>query len=174
MTTSAARPTVSPGQLARQLLAGTTTVLDVRSPGEFTAGAIHGSRHLPLDQIADHAEQAAAGLPGPVTLVCRSGQRAGQAYDRLSAAGATHLTVLEGGLLGWQAAGQPVRAAAPGTGGPWDLERQVRLVAGSLVLAGGLVVAAVSNTCTMGRVLLTLPYNRRAVPQAGSAVAAVS
>ena len=63
----------------------------------------------------------------------------------------------------------------------WDLERQVRLVAGSLVLAGiagsvfvpglkyvsgfvgaGLAFAAVTNTCAMGMALSKLPYNRDA------------
>ncbi|WCO68777.1 DUF2892 domain-containing protein [Iamia majanohamensis] len=63
----------------------------------------------------------------------------------------------------------------------WDLERQVRLAAGSLVLAGivgslryprlrflsgavgaGLTFAAVSDTCAMGSLLSRLPYNRTA------------
>jgi hypothetical protein len=63
--------------------------------------------------------------------------------------------------------------------GRWDLERQVRLVAGSIVLASvlasvafppakwiaaaigaGLTVAALSNTCAMGMLLAKLPHNR--------------
>ena len=62
----------------------------------------------------------------------------------------------------------------------WDLERQVRLVAGSIVLSsvlgsiavprlkwlaaqsGGLTYAAVSNTGAMGTALSKLPYNRGA------------
>jgi len=61
----------------------------------------------------------------------------------------------------------------------WALERQVRLVAGTLVLAGlalglrlprarllaggvgtGLILSALTDTCTMGRLLTALPYNR--------------
>jgi hypothetical protein len=61
----------------------------------------------------------------------------------------------------------------------WPLERQVRLVAGALVLGSiatslrapwarflaggigaGLTVSALTDTCTMGRVLSPLPYNR--------------
>ena len=61
----------------------------------------------------------------------------------------------------------------------WALERQVRLVAGTLVLAGlglglrfpagrlraagigaGLTVSAMTDTCTLGRLLAALPYNR--------------
>ena len=60
------------------------------------------------------------------------------------------------------------------------MERQVRLVAGSLVLAGvlasrvvhpqavllaggigaGLTASALTDTCTMGRILSALPYNQ--------------
>jgi len=70
-----------------------------------------------------------------VTLVCRRGRRATQAYEQLSAAGAKDLTVLDGGITAWQAAGQPVQETA-GAGSTWELERQVRLPAGSLVLGG--------------------------------------
>lgn len=61
----------------------------------------------------------------------------------------------------------------------WELERQVRLVAGLIVLTSvllsvfvpwtkwlaaaigaGLAFAAVSNTCAMGMLLAKLPYNR--------------
>ncbi|MCQ4211529.1 YgaP family membrane protein, partial [Streptomyces longispororuber] len=70
---------------------------------------------------------------------------------------------------------------APVNRGPqrWELERQVRLIAGSIVLVSGVVgffvpgvhligtaigagltVAALSNTCAMGMMLSKLPYNR--------------
>ena len=79
--------------------------------------------------------------------------------------------------MAWQAANAPIRQGAP----RWDLERQVRLVAGSIVLVSvlgsvfvpqlkwvagfigaGLTFAAVSNTCAMGMMLGKLPYNRGA------------
>src|SRR5574340_477020 len=72
----------------------------------------------------------------------------------------------------------------------WDLERQVRLVAGSIVLTsilgsiaapklkwvagaigGGLTFAALSNTCAMGMLLSKLPYNRGAACDAPTIVA---
>lgn len=191
MTSTTAPPTVTAPVLAGQLAAGTTTVLDVRTPGEYAAAAIDGSHHLPLDQLDGHLHVLGSSLAGPVTLVCRSGQRATQAYGQLSAAGATDLTVLDGGLTAWQAAGQPVRSTeGPGT---WELERQVRLAAGALVLGGvlaslrwpkarflsgavgaGLTFAALSNTCTMSKVLLKLPYNRADTGQTRRTVAALT
>jgi len=177
--------------LAQRLAAGSTTVVDVRTPGEHAAAAIPGSHLLPLDQLDQHAGALAAGLRTPVTIVCRSGQRATQAHQRLTAAGATGLTVLEGGLNAWQAAGQTVDST-PGTT-RWEMERQVRLAAGSLVLAGilaslrwpaarllpgvvgaGLTFAALSNTCAMSRVLLKLPYNQTGNADSEKAVAALT
>lgn len=182
---------IDPSALAQQLAEGSTTVIDVRTPGEHAAAAIPGSRLLPLDQLDQHADTLAAGLSSPVTLVCRSGQRATQAHQRLTAAGATDLTILDGGLNAWQAAGQPVDTT-PGTA-TWEMERQVRLAAGSLVLAGiiasmrwpaarflsgavgaGLTFAAISNTCAMSRVLLKLPYNRTPSADGAQAVAALT
>ena len=177
MTSAATLPKISAAELAEQLESGRATVLDVRTPGEYAAAAIEGSQHLPLDQIGGQLDVLGRGLTGPVTLVCKSGQRATQAYEQLSAAGAKDLTVLDGGITAWQAAGQPVQS----TDGPtkWEMDRQVRLLAGSLVLGGiiaslrwpqarflsgavgaGLTFAALSNTCAMSRVLLKLPYNQ--------------
>jgi len=177
MTSAATLPKINAAELAEQLGSGSTTVLDVRTPGEYAAASIEASQHLPLDQIGGHLDVLGRGLAGPVTLVCRSGQRATQAYEQLSAAGAKNLTVLDGGITAWQAAGQPVQS----TDGPgkWEMDRQVRLAAGSLVLGGvlaslrwpkarflsgavggGLTFAALSNTCAMSRVLLKLPYNQ--------------
>ena len=163
----------------------------MRTPGEHAAAAISGSQLLPLDQLDQHAGALAAGLRTPVTLVCRSGQRATQAHQRLTAAGASNLTVLDGGLNAWQAAGHTVDST-PGTT-KWEMERQVRLAAGSLSLAGilaslrwpsarllpgavgaGLTVAALSNTCAMSRVLLKLPYNRTGSADGEQTVAALT
>ena len=182
---------IDPSTLAQRLATGSTTVLDVRTPGEHATAAIAGSQLLPLDQLDEHADTLAAGLSTPVTLVCRSGQRATQAHQRLTAAGATDLTVLDGGLNAWQAAGQPVDSSPGAT--TWEMERQVRLAAGSLVVAGilaslrwpsarflsggvgaGLTWAALSNTCAMGRVLLKLPYNRTGSAEGRKAVAALT
>jgi len=151
------------------------TVLDVRSPAEFETARIPGSINVPLNLIADHANQLATRLDRQVVLVCQSGTRATQAQQRLAGAGADHLHILDGGITAYTAAGGDViRGRAR-----WSLERQVRLVAGALVLAGlalglrlpkarlltggvgtGLALSALTDTCTMGRILAALPYNR--------------
>lgn len=151
------------------------TVIDVRSPAEFETKHIAGSYNVPLDLLGEHAEQLAARLDRQVLLVCQSGVRSAQAQKRLAGVGMAHLHVLDGGVPAYEAAGGEVKHGRY----RWSLERQVRLVAGSLVVAGvaaapwtpkasllagavgtGLVVSAVTDTCTMGRVLAALPYNR--------------
>ncbi|MFP3901716.1 MAG: rhodanese-like domain-containing protein [Acidimicrobiia bacterium] len=150
-------------------------VLDVRTPAEFESVHIPGSYNVPLDMLADHVDRLERDLRVPVALVCRTGARATQACDRLTAAGMSNLHVLEGGIRAWDDGRRPVRRGRQ----RWDLERQVRLVAGSLVLAGvvgsiwlpglkwlagfvgaGLTFAGLSNTCAMGMLLSKLPYNR--------------
>ena len=149
-------------------------LLDVRTPAEYESLHIPGSINVPLDAIDDQIEEL-ADHPGTVVVVCRSGARAAQAQAKLLAAGATDIVVLDGGVMAWDGAGHPVNRGAQ----RWDLERQVRLVAGGLVLGftlvsivfpparflagavgAGLVLAALTNTCAMGNALARLPYNR--------------
>ena len=69
-----------------------------------------------------------------------SGQRATQAAARLSKLGFQNLTVVDGGMLAWSAAGLPVEK---GTSKVWSLERQVRFTAGLIVLVGVLLATFV-------------------------------
>ena len=150
-------------------------VLDVRSPAEFETAHVAGSYNVPLTLLGEHAAQLAARLDRKVVLVCQSGVRAAQAQAQLHGVGAQHLHVLAGGVPGFSAAGGRVVTGRS----RWSLERQVRMVAGSLVLVStaagfraprlgllaggigaGLAVSAATNTCTMGRILAALPYNR--------------
>ncbi|WAZ26653.1 rhodanese-like domain-containing protein [Streptomyces cinnabarinus] len=154
---------------------GGPRLLDVRTPGEFRTAHIPGSYNVPLDTLREHRAELLNHLDEDVILICRSGARATQAEQALAEAGLPNLRVLDGGVMAWEAAGGPL------TRGParWDLERQVRLVAGSLVLVtgvaglivpglhligtavgAGLTVAALTNTCAMGMLLSKLPYNR--------------
>ena len=152
-------------------------VIDVRTPGEFEAIHIPSSRNLPLDELEEHAPEIRELVEqgAEVVLTCRSGARAHQAQERLTELGLPDLRILEGGMVAWEQAGAPVVQDVM----RWDLERQVRFVAGLIValsvlvsiavpearfVAGavglGLVVASLTNTCAMGMVLSKLPYNQ--------------
>jgi rhodanese-related sulfurtransferase len=166
---------VGPNELKNRM--DEAVVIDVRTPGEYESVHIPRSRNIPLDQIEQHADELreAADSGKEVVLVCKSGGRAHQAQEKLEAAGVKTLPILEGGMTAWQQAdGDVVQDVIR-----WDLERQVRLVAGSIVLlsilaslvwpsarfvagfvGAGLVFAAVSNSCMMGMALAKLPYNQ--------------
>lgn len=152
-----------------------TRILDVRTGGEFDGVHIAGSYNVPLDTLGEHARDL-ADVEHPVVLVCKSGARADQAHTTLTGAGKQHLHLLDGGLDSWIAGGGDV---VRGTSETWAMDRQVRLVAGSISLVGillsiflpkakwiaggvatGLTFSAVSNTCAMGNMLGKLPYNR--------------
>jgi rhodanese-related sulfurtransferase len=160
-------------------------VLDVRTPGEFEVAHIAGAYNVPLDLLREHRDEIVKHLDQDIVLVCRSGQRAAQAEETLSKAGLDNVHILEGGITAWEAKGFAVIRGAQ----RWDLERQVRLVAGSIVLSsilgsiavpklnwvaaaigGGLTVASLTNTCAMGTALSKLPYNRGATCDAQTIV----
>ncbi len=149
-------------------------LIDVRTPAEFEAAHIDGAVNVPLDVLEEDPAAIAAEIDGPAVLTCRSGTRASQAQQKLVSAGADDLRVLEGGLVAWEQSGFDVNEGRS----RWDLERQVRFVAGVLVLTGilaslawepakffsaaiglGLMVAALTNTCAMGMVLAKMPWN---------------
>lgn len=150
-------------------------VIDVRTPGEFETGHIEGSYNVPLDLLGEHIRDLAS-LDHSVVLVCQSGARATKALEQLVTAGKSNLRLLQGGMNAWTASGGDVARTNETR---WAMDRQVRLVAGSMVLAGvvagvwfpparvlagfvgaGLTWSAISNTCTMAALLSKLPYNR--------------
>lgn len=181
-TTSApVRPTALDAAAVREWAGGDRgpRLLDVRTPAEFTTAHIPGSYNVPLDLLREHRDELRTHLDEDVVLVCRSGSRASQAEDLLAATGLTNVHVLTGGVSAWEAAGGPLTRGAQ----TWELERQVRLVAGSLVLAGvlasvaapwtkwvsaviggGLATAAITDSCLMGMMLAKHPYNQRNTP----------
>ncbi|PFG45066.1 rhodanese-related sulfurtransferase [Georgenia soli] len=167
---------LDPDALAERLSsAAPPRLIDVRTPAEFETVHIPGAYNVPLDTLKEHREEIARHLDEDVVLVCRSGQRATQAKEALATAGLPNLHLLDGGMQAWQASGGEIRRGKQ----KWDLERQVRLVAGTVVLGsilasvrapgakwlaaglgGGLTFASLTNTCAMGAALSKLPYNR--------------
>ncbi|WP_433500716.1 rhodanese-like domain-containing protein [Sphaerimonospora sp. CA-214678] len=170
-------PTTVDVTTARAMIASDAGVLvvDVRTAAEFETAHIDGAINLPLDQVDVHLRRIVADAGGRLLLICQSGNRADKARQRLCEAGLPDTVVLSGGMNSWIASGAPVIRGRR----KWSLERQVRLVAGGLVLTSivadlwlpgarfagaligaGLVFASVTDTCAMGMLLSRLPYNR--------------
>ena len=101
--------------------------LDVRSAAEFATGHVAGAVNIPMEQVESRMEDLP---PGPLVLICESGKRSEIVAGWL--AGRREVALLEGGTRAWRNAGYPLVACAPCR---WTLERQVRLIAGLVVLA---------------------------------------
>lgn len=173
--------TITPNELNDRLQRGEKScLLDVRTPAEYSEVHVPGTHLVPLDRIGAGALARKSGFlkDQPLYIFCHSGGRARQAAAKLEKDGYTQCQIVEGGTLAWTQAGLPViRGAATVI----SLERQVRIVAGSIVLLGvllahfvnpaflwlsgfigaGLTFAGITGWCGMGMLIAKLPWNQR-------------
>lgn len=161
--------------LKRRLDEGTAVVVDVREIDEFAREHIAGARNVPLGAL-----QAGTIAPSPsadIVFVCRSGARTRAQTGRLTSLCPDRAHVLDGGIDAWKRAGHPV---VRNPAAPLELQRQVQIAVGSLILLGlllawlvspsflvlpaaigaGLVFAGISGFCGMARLLAAMPWNR--------------
>lgn len=160
-------------------------LVDVRTPAEYGEVHVDFARNIPLDRLdpktlaVDHA-----GRTGPIYFVCRSGSRSKTACEQMIAAGVSEVVSVEGGTTACDAAGLPVIRGRKAM----SLERQVRIVAGLMIVTGaalaafgpdatwqnvgaglaafvgaGLVFAGVTDTCGMAIMLGRMPWNQMQV-----------
>lgn len=159
-------------------------IVDVRTPAEFEAAHIVGSKLAPLDSLDPAQIKAAFNSDQPLYVVCRSGNRAKLAIEKFHAASCESAVLLEGGITAWEKQNLPLNRGREVMG----LERQVRIAAGLLVFSGtllsllnpwflivpgfvgaGLAFAGITDSCAMGMLIAKAPWNRR-----GSAAAECS
>ncbi|MDD5028624.1 MAG: rhodanese-like domain-containing protein [Rhodoferax sp.] len=81
-------------------------LVDVRTPAEFARGHAPGAVLIPLDQIGQRLGELGA-KDRPIALICRSGNRSGQAQSILEQAGFTKTVNVTGGMNAWEQAGLP-------------------------------------------------------------------
>ncbi len=151
-------------------------LIDVRTGGEFKRVHAEPAEHFALDRVeAGELPEAPSG-EGALMILCQSGKRAQMAAERLQGRVAYPVKVVEGGTNAWVAAGLPIVEGK----GAISIERQVRILAGALVVTGvllgmfvqpgfvwlsafigaGLIFAGVTDTCGMAMMLAKLPWNR--------------
>lgn len=95
---------VSVAQAAELREAG-AFVLDVREPSEWEQAHVPDSTLIPLGQLSSRMSEVPTDQQ--VVIICRSGNRSAQARDLLLNAGFTNVTSIAGGIIDWQAQGQP-------------------------------------------------------------------
>jgi rhodanese-related sulfurtransferase len=96
-------PEVEPAVVAELNAADAVTIIDVREDWEYEAGHIPGATLLPLGTLQDRVDEVPT--DEPVILVCRSGNRSGQAYRYLKQQGFENVHNMTGGMIAWEAAG---------------------------------------------------------------------
>ena len=149
-------------------------LIDVRSPTEY--GSVHakGAVNHPMESL--DLAKIPCSKEDEIHVICQSGGRSMKVCQKLEAAGFTNSVNVEGGTSAWHAAGLPVVEGKK----VMSLERQVRIAAGSLVvieiaigqfvhpagfglsalIGAGLVFSAVTNICSMGKLIAKMPWNR--------------
>lgn len=85
-----------------------TTLLDVRTPGEFAAGHIAGAANVDVEASDFDERIGAFDKSGHYAVYCRSGHRSGIALEKMRTAGFTDVQDLSGGLNAWLTAGRPL------------------------------------------------------------------
>ncbi len=172
-------PTITVAELQARRDAGERVeLIDVRTPLEFREVHVDFARNVPLDRLdPEKLMRERNGSAGkPLYVICKSGNRARQACEKLRKAGHGNIVNVIGGTQAWDAAGLPVVRGKKAI----SLERQVRIAAGALVLIGallaffvnihfvwlsafvgaGLVFAGVTDTCGMALLLARAPWNQ--------------
>lgn len=171
-------PTITSEQAKRRLADGSAILIDIREPMEHAREAIPGARLHSLSRFDASALSTLGGAKTPALIFhCQSGKRTADNADRLRTCGVPEAYMLEGGLSGWKAAGYPTSIDRTK---PIELQRQVQIAAGLLILIGmllawlvsplflglsafvgaGLIFAGISGWCGMARVLGHMPWNR--------------
>lgn len=165
--------TIAPAEAHRLIELG-AVLIDIRSPDEHARERIAGARNVPLPAVSRET------TPGEVLVFhCKSGMRTSQNASALEAAAdGRDCYIVDGGIGGWGSAGLPIEKVA---GAPMEMQRQVMIAAGLLVLLGtllslwvsplwiglaifvgaGLTFAGVTGFCGMAHLLALMPWNRR-------------
>lgn len=83
-------------------------VLDVRTSEEFAEGHIEGAVMLDFYDPAFADQLAELDPDVPYLLYCRSGNRSGQTAEVMEQLGFTDVADVDGGIVAWSDAGQPI------------------------------------------------------------------
>ena len=171
-------PVMTPVEAQRRLDEGSAVLIDIREPMEHAREAIPGAKLCPLSRLDQTTLSALAGRDASAIIFhCQGGKRTRDNADRLRACSLPQSYMLEGGLAGWKSAGYPTRIDRAQ---PIELQRQVQIATGGLILlglvlawlvsplfvaltafvGGGLVFAGISGWCGMAHLLALLPWNR--------------
>lgn len=167
---------LTPNIASDRLKSGKAVLVDIREPDEYAREHIPGSISLPVSALESAELTLEAGQNA--IFHCKSGMRTDSNCAILAQHVEGEAFMLDGGLDAWRAQGLPT---AKDTTAPLEINRQVQITAGSLILLGillgwfishawfglsafvgaGLIFAGISGWCGMATLLQAMPWNRR-------------
>jgi rhodanese-related sulfurtransferase len=154
-------------------------VVDVRTPAEYRSMRVKGAINMPLNEISADKIKSKFG-DNEVLIICQAGVRGSNACEIINKQGFEKAINIEGGTTAWVNANFPTEKDSNSCS-VISVDRQVRIIAGSLVVLGivasilsgnsnwqflslfigaGLVFAGVTNTCGMAYFLAKMPWNK--------------
>jgi len=164
---------------AKRLMGRGAILVDVREADEHARERIPGARHVALSQLDDTDLVTHRGQT--IIFHCRSGARTKSNSAQLAAKSGDgrEALIIEGGLEAWRKSGLPTLMDRRQ---PIELQRQVQIGAGGLVVVGtllglaaspwlfavplfvgmGLLFAGLTGFCGMARLLQRAPWNQGA------------
>ena len=153
-------------------------LIDVRTPEEFRDAHATLARNEPIGTL--DPQKLVQGRSGtadePLYFICQGGGRSGKACMMMMAAGYANVVNVEGGTGAWIEAGLPIARSQP----PMSVERQIKIVHGSLILLGialgtfvnpwwyalaafigaGQIATGLTDVCGTRACLAKMPWNR--------------
>jgi len=178
--------TVDSITLKEWMAKGEAVLVDVREPAEHAAQNIPGAKLVPLSTFAQF--KIGDTTRKKLVLHCQAGKRGGMACEKLLREDPQiEVYNLEGGIAAWQQAGGVTNQSSSRRVLP--LDRQVLLLAGSLVFTGsllgyfvspvfflvsgffglGLMIAGLTGFCGGAMLLAKAPWNQKAEATTGTA-----
>lgn len=173
---------ISPKDAKAMLDQGKALLFDIREADEYAREHIPEARLTPLSAFSPEefpSDHDKIGL-----FHCASGNRTTQAAAQILGTGFSRVYQIDGGIAGWKKAGLAVNV---NKSAPISIQRQVQLIAGSMMVisvvlaalispwfmalgafvGGGLMFAGASGTCAMATMLAWMPWNRTFFAGAG-------
>jgi rhodanese-related sulfurtransferase len=163
---------IRPNEAEQMLLKGDAILIDVREIDEYQSEHIKGAVNKPLSTFnSEEVEKLANGRK--IIIQCLSGKRASKACAKVNS---NNAYILQNGIEGWK----ENKLATIKKGATINVQRQVMLIAGLLVLIGsllsiyvnsnyialpifigaGLSFAGLTGWCGMAMLLNKMPWNK--------------
>jgi rhodanese-related sulfurtransferase len=99
---------LTPAQLTLLINRENALVVDISPHADYERGHILGAKSVLMSQFGPEHREVAKAKEQPIAIVCRSGQTAAIAAEKLTKAGFANVNVLEGGMMAWTQAELPV------------------------------------------------------------------